>query len=272
MDKQQFHEKIDPSMRDINDLHQSYSIHFNENYKFSKNLIEKLVHKTILTSFENENKIVMKFPSPPIQEKPGNLSYHRKRNDLLSEVTHQEHIENLPHVTPSSLLPNDFLEVKSNLPNPKIVIPSDNEGQQQPSSPVFIGGQLLPEYQTLKSKVTNSKGTIDLSNQNFGNHRIVIFSETLAASKDSEINNLSLRGNRLTDVGICEIVQQLSTSPLRNLLTLDLSSNKVIDEHIDCFFIVLDREIWCNRTRKIFKRALLSPKVKYQLPIPNLHL
>jgi hypothetical protein len=217
-----------------NDIHQSYSKHFNENYQFSRNLIGKLVQRTMSSSDEKaSDKMVMIFPPPAIQEKKSHLG--KKVESLFPDILNEKESKEQNH--PSSL-PNDFLEVNSKHPSPhsKLIIQFDHDDQiqksqlspQQPTSPVFTGGQLLPEYPKLKSKISNSKGSIDLSNQNFGNHRIVVFTETLAESaKESEIYHLSLKGNRLTDVGICEIVRQLSCSTHKNLISLDLSSNKV---------------------------------------------
>jgi hypothetical protein len=238
MEKRKTHSSSSPSPspnKNDNDIHQSYSKHFNENYQFSKTLIGKLVERTMLTSsMDQDNKShensMIKFPPPLIQEK----KVPKKKN----ETTHEARDEAKEH--PTTGLPNNFLEVSSTFPHLKIS--SENkeddcdvneklvlsQSVQQPSSPVFLGGQHLPEYSKLKSKVTNAKGFIDLSNQNFGNHRIVVFTEALSASeKESDVQCLSLKGNRLTDIGICEIVRQLTFSLHKNLIFLDLSSNKV---------------------------------------------
>jgi hypothetical protein len=277
--------KVDPQLSSHNDIHQSYSKHFNENYQFSKNLIGKLVERTMNSGGGDEkasNKIVMKFPPPVIQERK---AYSGKKShesffpvistDKDMKSNHEQNENPHHHHHPSSL-PNDFLEVNSKLSSPphsKMILQFnhddiDDDGDcqlpQQPTSPVFTGGQLLPEYSKLKSKISNSKGSIDLSNQNFGNHRIVVFTETLAASaKESEIYHLSLKGNRLTDVGICEIVRQLNCSTHKNLISLDLSSNKVHDQTGLTFFDHLsDWKIRCNHPRVIPQRTSFSSKVR----------
>jgi hypothetical protein len=224
------------------EIHQSYSKHFNENYQFSKTLIGKLVERTMLTSSLDQDKgqgqgdSLVKFPPPLIQEKKTT----KKKSDLFQDEGKDS--LSLLSIPPPMKLPNNFLEVSSTFP--QLQRSSHNKGdgdgddenekpllpQPHPSSPVFVGGQHLPEYSKLKSKVANAKGFVDLSNQNFGNHRIVVFTEALAASeKESEVQCLSLKGNRLTDVGICEIVRQLNSSLHKNLIFLDLSSNKVTE-------------------------------------------
>lgn len=265
-----------------NDIHQSYSKHFNENYKFSKNLIEKLVSRTIISSFEENNsnnsnnsnynnKINIKFPPPIIKENKKVIKI-KNENEIISHNNSSNNYNNGNGIGILAIIPNNFLEPSTIMPNiiknhieedenndeniindyekkqeknksPKniknkgipIPLPSSQQNQQQneisisPSSPIFIGGQYLPEYPQLTSKVTKAKGFIDLSNQNFGNHRIVVFTESLTKSeKESEIHSISLKGNRLTDIGICEIVRQLHQSTHKNLMSIDLSSNKVI--------------------------------------------
>jgi hypothetical protein len=247
-------------MERAGDIHQSYSKHFNENYQLSKKLIEKLVERTMVNSFEEKySSLRIQFPPLAIREQREMRDQrdHRtipplanrdireiremremredkktrriqKDQEMELETAAQDDFGASEEKSKRETIPSNFLESSSSselfIQTPP---PLNDEASTQPlASPTFFGSTLLPEYSQLKSKVLHSKGCLDLSNQHFGNHHIVAVTDALN-STDGDLRALSLKGNRLTDHGICEILRKLECLNYQHLMSLDLSNNKV---------------------------------------------
>lgn len=186
------------------DIHNSYSKHFNDNYCLSKNLINRLVEKTMETSFEGLSPTKkVRLPPPAIKQIKISkfhgilISPERYDRNIIDDAERQSDLrEDSLH---SISIPLDYLDplspIRDMLQPSNSLEESDEEDIDVPDASVmFLGSELLPEYSSLQDKAAKCNGMLDLSHLNFGNHRIAILADKLAkAGKDREVVSLCLR-------------------------------------------------------------------------------
>ena len=184
------------------DIHQSYSIFFNEHYNISPKLVNRLVEKTMESSFPHSQKspTPVKVTEHDIKTTPtfhGIAVHHGKsaESDIDAKQSAHDLQEESLHSIP---IPLNYLDplspARAVLRPPASAEIFDEEDMDASVSSIPFGPEFLAEYSHLSETAMQCDGTIDLSHSNFGNHRIAILSEKLTqCERDHEVVSLCLR-------------------------------------------------------------------------------